>query len=90
MPNALRLEYATITQQRIKDTGEATGERDDGHLLPAARGDAQGPGAQVFRLGRPAAEDRDGGVNQQPAGAGVAGLGDGAAALGLARGTRPR
>jgi hypothetical protein len=43
--NALGLEHAAIPQQRIEDAGEATGEGDDGHLFPAARGDAQGPGS---------------------------------------------
>jgi len=85
MPNALRLEHAAIAQQRIEDAGEATGEGDDGHLFAAARGDAQGPGPQLLGLRRVPAKDRDRGLNQEPAGARVAGLGDGAAALGLAR-----
>ena len=84
-PDALGLEHAAIAQQRIEDAGEATGEGDHGRLFPAARRDAQGPGPQLLRLGRTAAEDRDGGLNQEPAGARVAGLGDGAAALRLAR-----
>ena len=90
----LGLEHAAIAQQRIEDAGEAPGEGDDGDLFAAARGDAQGPGPQVFRLWLVAAEDRDRGLNQEPAGARVAGLGDGTPALGLAgavlRGTRPR
>jgi hypothetical protein len=86
MPNALRHEHAAITQQGIEDAGEATGESDDGHLFPAARSNAQGRGgAQVLCLGRATAEDRDGGLNQESAGARVAGLGDRAATLGLAR-----
>src|SRR5512132_1868953 len=85
MPNALGLEHAAIAQQRIEDAGEATGEGDDGHLLPTAGGDAQGPGPQVLRLRRATTEDRDRGLNQQPTGARVAGLGDGTAALCLAR-----
>ena len=85
MPNALGLEDAAIAQQRIEDAGQATGEGDHGHLFSATRGDAQGPGPQFFRLGRAAAEDRDGGLNQEPAGARVAGLGDRAAPLRLAR-----
>ena len=68
MPNALRLEHAAITQQRIEDAGEATGEGDHGHLFPSARGDAKGPGSQLLRLRRTAAEDRDGGLNQELSG----------------------
>ena len=52
-----------IAQERIEDAGEATGERDHGHLSPPARGNAQGPGSQFLRLRRAAAEDRDGGLN---------------------------
>jgi len=85
MPNALGLEHAAIAQQRIEDAGQAPGEGDHGHLFSAARGDAQGPGPQLLRLRRAAAEDRDGGLNQEPAGARVAGLGDRAPALRLAR-----
>jgi len=36
----LGLEDAAITEQRIEDAGEAPGERDDGDLFAAARGDA--------------------------------------------------
>jgi hypothetical protein len=85
MPNVLGLEHAAIAQQRIEDAGEATGEGDHGHLLPPAGSDAQGPGPQVLRLRRATTEDRDRGLNQEPAGARVAGLGDGAPALRLAR-----
>jgi hypothetical protein len=70
----------------MEDAGEAAGEGDDGHLLAAARGDAQGLGPQLLSLRRPPTEDRDRGLTQEPAGARVAGLGDGAVALGLARG----
>src|SRR6187397_170258 len=49
------------------------------------RRDAHGPGPQVLRLRRTAAKDRDGGLNQEPARARVAGLGDRAPALRLAR-----
>ena len=84
-PNVLALEHAAIAQQRLEDAGEAPGEGDHGHLFPTACGDAQRPGPQLVRLRRAAAEDRDGGLNQEPAGARVAGLGDGAAALRLAR-----
>jgi hypothetical protein len=52
MPNALGLEHAAISQQRIEDAGEAAGEGDDGHLFAAARGDAQGPGPQLLGLRR--------------------------------------
>jgi hypothetical protein len=74
----------TGTQQRIEDAGEATGEGDDGDVFPATRGDAQGPGPQLVGLRRVSAKDGDRGLNQEPAGARVAGLGDGAAALRLA------
>jgi hypothetical protein len=60
-----RLEHTAIAQQRIEDAGEATGEGDHGHLFSPARGDAQGPGSQLLRLRRAAAEDRDGGLNQE-------------------------
>ena len=61
----LGLEHAAIPQQRIEDAGEATGEGDHGHLFPPARGDAQSAGPQRLRLRRTAAEDRDGGLNQE-------------------------
>ena len=44
-----------------------------------------GPGPQFLRLRRAAAEDRDGSLNQEPASARVAGLGDRAPPLCLAR-----
>jgi hypothetical protein len=65
-PNVPGLEDAAIAEQRIEDAGEATGEGDDGDVFPAARGDAQGPGSQLFRLRRATTEDRDRGLNQQP------------------------
>jgi len=34
MPNALRLEQAAISQQRIEDAGEAAGEGDAATCLP--------------------------------------------------------
>ena len=74
-PNALRLEHAAIAQQRIEDAGEAPGEGDDGDVFPAARGDAQGPGPQFLGRRQVSAEDGDRGLNQEPAGARVAGLG---------------
>jgi hypothetical protein len=67
-PNALGLEHTAIAQPRIEDAGEATGEGDQGHLFPPARGDVQGPGSQRLRLRRTAAEDRDGGLNQELSG----------------------
>ena len=85
MPNALGLEHAAISQQRIEDAGKATGEGAHGHLFPPARSDAQGPGRQLLRLRRATAEDRDGSLNQEPASARVAGLGDRAPPLCLAR-----
>src|SRR3972149_2074914 len=66
MPNALRFEHAAIAQQRIKDSGEATGEGDDGHLGSAARCDAQGPGPQFLRLRRGGAEGWGGGLDSLP------------------------
>src|SRR5260370_17748254 len=82
-PNALGLEHAAITQQRIENAREATGESDDGHLFAAARGDAQSPGPQRLGFQWVSAEDRDRGLNQEPAGARVTGLGDRPAALRL-------
>ena len=78
MANGLGLEHAAIAQQRIEDAGEPAGEGDDGHLFPAARRDAQGPGPQFLCLRRVTTADRGSGLNQEPAGARVAGLGDGA------------
>jgi hypothetical protein len=83
-PNAVRVEHTAIAQQRIEDAGEAPGEGDDGYLFTATGGNAQGPGPQFLGLRRVAAEDGDRGLDQQPAGARGAGLGDGATALGLA------
>jgi hypothetical protein len=51
MPNALGLEHAAIPQERIEDAGEATGEGDHGHLFPAARGEAHGPGRSSSACG---------------------------------------
>jgi hypothetical protein len=47
MPNALGLEHAAISQQRIEDAGEATGEGGHGHLF-RAHGDRR-PGRPVPR-----------------------------------------
>ena len=86
--------HRAIPEERIEDARHAAGERDDGDVLAPAGGDAQGPGSQFLGLRRVSAQDGDGGLNQEPAGARVAGLGDGPAALGLAgavlAGTRPR
>jgi hypothetical protein len=46
------LEDAAIAEQGIEDAGEATGERDDGDVFPAARGDTQGPDLQLVRRRR--------------------------------------
>ena len=83
--NAVGLEHGAVAQEGIENPGEAASEGDDGHRFAAARGDPQGPGAQGLGLGRVAAEEGDGGLNQEPAGARVAGLGDRTPALGLAR-----
>ena len=61
-----------------------TGEGADGDVFVAARGDTQGTGSQLLRLRRVSAEDRDGGLNQEPAGVRVAGLGDRVAVLRVA------
>ena len=79
------LEHAPVAEQRIEDTGQTPGERDDGDVLATVRGDAERPGPERFGLGRPAPEDGDGGLDQEPAHAAGASLGDPAPALGLAR-----
>jgi hypothetical protein len=61
------LEDRAIAEERIEDPGQAASERDDGDLLAAAGSDAERPGAERLGLGRPAAEDGDGGLNQEPA-----------------------
>lgn len=53
-------EDRAVAQERIEDAGQAPGQRDDGNVFPAARDDAQGPGAECLGLGRPAAQDGDG------------------------------
>src|SRR2546427_470613 len=91
---AVWLEHAAVAQEGIEDARQAPGERDDGDVLAAAGGDAQSPGPQRLGLGRAAAENGDGGLDEQPARAAGAGFGDGPAALTLpelnSRGTRPR
>jgi len=79
-----RLEEAAITEEGIEDAGQAAGERDDGDVLAAAGGDAQSPGAEGLGLGGAAAENGEGGLNEQPAGAAGPGFGDRAGALGVA------
>ncbi len=78
---AAGLERAAIAQERIEDAGQAPGEGDDGDVLAAAGRDAQGLDLEGVGLWRAAAEDGDGGLDEQPARAPGAGLGDGAAAL---------
>ena len=84
MWGAARVKHAPIAEQRIEDPGQATGERNHGDGLAAPRGDVQGPRAEGLGLRGPAPEDGDGGLDQEPAHARGAGLGDVAAALGLA------
>ena len=76
MSKAVRLEHAPIAEQGREDPGQAAREGDGGNGLAATGRDAEGPGPQGFGLRRPTAEDGDGGLNQEPAHAGVAGLGD--------------
>ena len=78
-------EDRAITEQRIEDPGQAASERHDRDGLPAAGGDMEGPGPKRLGLGRPAPENRDGGLDEKPAHATGAGLGDGAAPLCVAR-----
>ena len=61
------LEDRAIAEECIEDSGQVASERDDGDLLAAAGGDAERPGAERLGRGRPAAEDGDGGLNQEPA-----------------------
>src|SRR5712691_3079753 len=77
--------HRPIPEERIENAGQAAGQRDDGDVLAATCSDAQGPGPERLSRGGPAAEDREGGLNEQPAHARVPGLSDGAAALRLAR-----
>ena len=59
--------YAVPSRRRVR-SGQAASKRDDGDLLAPARGDAQGPGSRLLRLRRTAAEDCDGGLNQDQRG----------------------
>src|SRR5437867_5776129 len=79
------VEDGAVAEQRVENAGQAAGEGDDSDVLPAPRSDVEGPQAEGLRLWRAAPEDGDGGLDQQPAHPGVAGLGDVAAALSLAR-----
>src|SRR5712691_7176418 len=78
-------EDRAIAEQRIEDPGQAAGEGDDRDVLPAAGRNAEGPGPERLGLGGPAPENRDGRLDEQPARAAGAGLGDGTAALRVAR-----
>src|SRR6266436_3925770 len=77
--------HCVIPEERIENAGQAAGQCDDGDVLAPARGDAPGPGPERLSRGGPAAQDRERGLNEQPAHAGVPGFGDGAAALRVAR-----
>jgi hypothetical protein len=79
------LVHGPSRKEGVEDAGQAAGERDDGDLLAAAGRDAKRPASQGVGRGRAAPRDGDGGLNQEPPHAGVAGLGDVATALGLAR-----
>ncbi len=79
------VEHAPVSEQRVEDAGQAPGEGDGGNVLAAARGDVEGPRAEGLSLRRPPPEDGDRGLNQEPARAGVAGLGDPPAPLALPR-----
>ena len=90
----LGLEHAAIPEERREDAGEATGEGDDGHLLAAARGDAQGPGPQRLGLRRVPAKEGDRGLITRQRGrewpAVVIGPRRGVSPERHSRGTRPR
>ena len=77
--------HRSIPEERIENAGQAAGERDDGDVLASARGDAQGPGPEGLGRGgrRRRIETRR--LDEQPANTRVARLGDGAAALRVAR-----
>src|SRR5712691_6213303 len=77
--------HRSIPEEGIENAGQAAGQRDNGDVLAPTCSDAQGPGPERLSRGGPAAEDREGGLNEQPAHARVPGLSDGAAALRLAR-----
>ncbi len=80
-----RIEGGAVAQERIEEAGHAAGEGHDGEMFAAARGDAERPGPERLGLGRSAAEDGDGDLNQEPAHPGLSCLGNGAAALRLPR-----
>ena len=69
----------------MEDPGQAAREGDDRDARAAAGRDAEGPGPEGLGLGRPAPENRDGGLDEEPTRAAGAGLGDGPAALRVAR-----
>jgi len=83
MRSALWVEHTLIAEQGIEDAGQAAGEGDDGDGLATARRDVEGPRPEGLGLGRSAPEDGDRGLNQEPAHASLASLGNGAAALTL-------
>ena len=58
--------HRPIPEERIEDAGQAAGQRDDGDVLAPARGNAQGPGPERLGRGRPAAQNRERGLNEQP------------------------
>ena len=74
-----------VPEQRIEDAGHPAGEGHDGDVLAATRYDVQGPRVEGLRLRRPAPQDGDGDVNQEPAPVGGARLGDVTAAVALSR-----
>ena len=59
--------HRAVPEERIENAGQAAGERDDGDVLASAGGDAQGPRPEGLGRGGPAAQDRDRGLDEQPA-----------------------
>jgi hypothetical protein len=60
-------EDRAIAEQRIEDAGQAAGEGDNRDMLSTAGGDAESPGPKRLGLGGPASENRDGGLDEEPA-----------------------
>jgi len=65
MSGAFGGEHAPVAEERIEDARQAAGERDDRDVFAAPGGNVESPRVEGLRLRWPAAEDGDGGLNQE-------------------------
>jgi hypothetical protein len=56
--------HRPIPEEGVQNAGQAAGQRDDGDVFTPTRGEAQGPGPERRGRGGPAAQDREGGLNE--------------------------